>query len=167
MYFSNGAMKPIAFLQFVGNIKVPKNQAKLMALGEHYVQIFKVIDGDTIIVIDSDKATFHIRLAGIDAPEFSQPFGIEARDYLNSHEKYDVRIDVTGHDKYGRSIAYVYSFDDCLNEELVVRGLAWVFSKYQFPPHYLKVEEYAQAKKVGLWAQDSPQAPWDYRHSSR
>ena len=45
-------------------------------------KVIKVIDGDTIYVRDYDNKTHKIRLAGIDAPEMSQPYGKESRSHL-------------------------------------------------------------------------------------
>lgn len=50
----------------------------------------RVSDGDTLIAITDNGTKLRIRLIGIDAPEIShgekpgQPFGEEARDYLDT-----------------------------------------------------------------------------------
>jgi endonuclease YncB( thermonuclease family) len=42
-------------------------------------RVVGVSDGDTITVIDERQLEHPVRLAGIDAPEFGQPFGKRAR----------------------------------------------------------------------------------------
>lgn len=48
-------------------------------------KIIKVTDGDTVNVLDTDKTTHKIRLAGIDAPEIGQAYGQTARKFLAKH----------------------------------------------------------------------------------
>jgi len=45
-------------------------------------KIIKVIDGDTVKVLDANKKTHKIRLAGIDAPERKQAYGKAATKFL-------------------------------------------------------------------------------------
>jgi endonuclease YncB( thermonuclease family) len=42
-----------------------------------------VIDGDTIIILDTNKEQFKIRLSGIDAPEKKQAFGNVSKQSLS------------------------------------------------------------------------------------
>ena len=46
--------------------------------------VTKVHDGDSIHITPKGKKRVIIRLAGIDAPEIKQPFGIASRDKLRS-----------------------------------------------------------------------------------
>jgi micrococcal nuclease len=60
----------------------------------------------------------------------------------------------------------VYIGQKCLNEELIKNGLAWVYKRYcseSFCNHWLKLEQYAQVNKLGLWIYDNPVPPWDFR----
>jgi endonuclease YncB( thermonuclease family) len=55
------------------------------------------------------------------------------------------------------------------NLEQVKRGLAWHYTKYQNEQpyedriNYLHAQEEATSAKLGLWAEYSPIAPWDWR----
>ena len=46
-------------------------------------KVVGVIDGDTVDVLDDRKIVHRIRLAGIDAPEKTQPFGQSAKEHLS------------------------------------------------------------------------------------
>ena len=52
------------------------------SLADIFGEVIKVVDGDTVNVRDYDNTVHKIRLAGIDAPEMSQPYGKESRSYL-------------------------------------------------------------------------------------
>ena len=59
-------MKPILFIL-------------LLFLSACSYHVVRVIDGDTIEVLNYFNEPIRIRLAGIDAPELAQSFGSEAR----------------------------------------------------------------------------------------
>ena len=40
--------------------------------------VVKVKDGDTVEILDDNKVTYNIRLAGVDCPEKNQDFGVVA-----------------------------------------------------------------------------------------
>src|SRR5262245_41941838 len=65
--------------------------------------VVKVVDGDSLEVRDSNGLVHRVRLAGIDAPEYSQPFGNRSRQALASLvlDK-DVRLEIVKRDAYGR-----------------------------------------------------------------
>lgn len=45
-------------------------------------QVVRVVDGDTVVALDSGNVQHRIRLAGIDAPERKQPFGRKSTDFM-------------------------------------------------------------------------------------
>jgi len=131
----------------------------------YFGTVIGVADGDTIIVlIDPDKQ-IKVRLEGIDCPELSQAFAEDAKlATVALCFKKRVRVDKTGIDKYGRTLAFVYVNDICINKELLKEGMAWHYKEFNNDPELAKLEEDAKAKKIGLWEQTSPIPPWDYRH---
>lgn len=130
--------------------------------------VIGISDGDTIIVLQEDKSEIKIRLEGIDCPEKKQAYGDKAKDATASLcFKKNVRIEKTGVDRYGRTLAFVYVGDICINKELIRQGMAWHYKKYNSDPELAKCEEEARKNKVGLWKQDNPQAPWDFRHPTK
>jgi len=48
-------------------------------LKKEYYFVSKVIDGDTIELSNGER----VRLLGINAPEISEPFGLDAKEYLS------------------------------------------------------------------------------------
>ena len=45
-------------------------------------RVVAVADGDTITLPDANRQQHKIRLAGIDAPERAQPFGLRSKQHL-------------------------------------------------------------------------------------
>lgn len=127
--------------------------------------VTKVVDGDTIQVQRSDE-TVKVRLSGIDCPESGQPFGRAARKAaVDLAFGKTVRIAPLATDRYGRTIAKVTLPDGRdLGTELVRSGLAWWYVRYAAHNEALqKAEAEAREKRVGLWADPAPIAPWDWR----
>ena len=131
-----------------------------------------VTDGDTITILDATKTQYKIRLAGIDAPEKKQAFGNVSKKSL-SDMVFDkvVSVQYDKEDRYGRIVGKVLINGVDANLEQVKRGLAWWYKKYQKEQihqdrlDYLHAQEYAENKKIGLWVESDPIAPWDFRKS--
>ncbi len=81
-------------------------------------------------------------------------------------KKADVRT--FGVDKYRRVLGTVYCDGVNANMHQVKNGLAWVYRQYASTSSPLSaVEESAKAKRLGLWADANPTAPWDWRHAGK
>ena len=107
-----------------------------------------------------------IRLAGIDAPELSQPFGIESRNYLE-RLILGQKVDIHEHaiDRYGRTVAEITTTGGVdVNHKLVARGFAWCYPAFAKKDKKLfTLEAKARQNGVGLWASPHPEPPWVYR----
>lgn len=127
-------------------------------------RVLAVVDGDTLNIMH-DGASEKIRLYGIDAPEEKQLYGSEARIFAFKmvNNEY-VTVIPTTTDKYGRTVAWVYLGDKCLNKEMLKNGLAWHYKKYSSDQELAELEEAARRGKAGLWNHEKPTAPWDFRH---
>jgi len=136
--------------------------------------IISVGDGDTIRIRDgSEKLT--VRLACIDAPEISQnPYGSRSRDFLKKvlplGTKVTLRIQTI--DRYGRSVAEVFTKKGNINESIIEQGHGFVYRRYLSKcngSRYLSLERQAQKLGLGVWSTSSTgiQRPWDYRKSKR
>lgn len=133
-------------------------------------RVVAVADGDTITVLDNNNTQYKIRLAGIDAPEKKQAFGNVSKKSLSDlvYGK-EVNIDWQKQDRYGRIVGKVLVSGTDANLEQVNRGMAWFYRKYQNELvlndrlDYLHAEESAKSSRIGLWTDNEPTAPWDFR----
>lgn len=132
-------------------------------------RVVGVADGDTLTVLDDMNQQHKIRLAGIDAPEKAQAFGQAGKQKLSElcYNK-QATVTVVNTDKYGRTVGDVTCDDLHANEEMVRSGHAWVYRHYDKGfEHFYAIEEAAKEEKLGLWADDSPMPPWEWRHGRR
>lgn len=138
-------------------------------------QVVAVADGDTLTVLSETGKTQRVRLASIDAPEKAMEYGKEARDTMVQLALGKlVSVTEDGYDAYGRLIGIVSHGNVSLNEKMVKLGMAWVFCDKPETPqrckylnerdwHFEKLQEEARRMRAGLWAQEMPIPPWDYR----
>lgn len=137
-------------------------------------RIVGVVDGDTVDLLSLSKELHRIRLAGIDAPEKSQPFGSVAKRAL-SDLVFDrqVVVLVGKSDRYGRLVGKVLVAGTDANLQMVRNGFAWhykTFAREQSPDdreRYAAAEVAARFGRQGLWVDAHPIAPWDFRDSRR
>lgn len=142
-------------------------QAELKTLNG---EVTLVRDGDTLTIKTKRDRLYKVRLADIDAPETGQPFGKPARRLATDLAlKKTVRVNYTFKDKYGRLIGDVFLPDGkLLNEEMLKAGLAWHYRVKHPHSSFLENLEYkAWQKKLGLWVQDAPIPPWEFRRENR
>lgn len=130
--------------------------------------VVHVCDGDTISVLPSEGPVVKIRLANIDAPEKNQPFGIEAKQALAAlvaGRTVEVRPQTI--DKYRRTVSVVLLDGVDVSAVMVSKGLAWVYTKYNKDDSLPAMEAEERESKRGLWADDNPMPPWDWRHRDK
>ncbi|MCU1574359.1 MAG: nuc [Micrococcaceae bacterium] len=128
-------------------------------------KVVRIVDGDTLVITiaDSEKT---VRLLNVDTPETKDPnkpvecLGPEATKYLESTlpvgSLVKLKYDVERQDKYGRTLAAVFTKDDLLvNAEIARQGLGSPMSvgentKY-LPPVQAAFDE-AKKAAVGLFS---------------
>jgi endonuclease YncB( thermonuclease family) len=126
----------------------------------------RVIDGDTI-VLNSKKIRFH----GIDTPEthqkckndkgFFYACGLKATKELKKIiGKNKVICKQKTTDRYRRSISVCFVNGKNINSLMVKSGWALAYRKYS--KDYVKDEEEAKKRKIGLWAGEFT-PPWEWR----
>lgn len=133
-------------------------------------RVVGITDGDTLTLLVGTKQTIKIRLAEIDAPEASQPWGKKSKVMLSDMVfGKEVRAVVTDKDRYGRSVARIYVGKIYVNAEIVRRGGAWAFRKYLTDQAFISFEAAARRGRLGLWAMppDQTVAPWEWRANRR
>ncbi|WP_225902679.1 thermonuclease family protein [Pseudanabaena sp. PCC 6802] len=137
-------------------------------------QAIGVGDGDTIRISDRNRV-LTVRLACIDAPESSQPWGKIATERLRQllPQGQPVQIRPIERDRYGRTVAEVFiGNSNSVNLQMVAEGTAVVYRKYlnncaASKDRYLHAEAIARQNHLGLWSQADPQMPWDFRQAQQ
>ena len=140
-------------------------------------KVQRVVDGDTVHVVNKAGEKFKVRLAGIDAPEKNQPFGLASTHKLtemlinkwvllkskpNDGNLYSI-------DRYNRVLAKVILDGRDINLAQVSSGYAWHFKRYQKQQSTLDRQSYSEAElnakknELGLWGEKKPIAPWKWR----
>lgn len=126
-------------------------------------------DGDTIVVLTTEKEEKTIRLASIDCPELKgrQPFARRARE-LTSDLCFakNVRIRSTGQ-HFERIVGFVEADGRNINEELVRAGLAWHATDFSDDPKLDSLEKKARGLHLGLWSQARPVNPKYWRRGAK
>lgn len=138
-------------------------------------RVVSIADGDTLTVLDDGHRQHKVRLSGIDAPEKKQPFGNRSRQSLGELAfGKTLSVQWTKRDRFGRIVGKLVDDHGVdLNLQQVRRGMAWWYEKYsreQAPEDlrkYAQAEDQARATGVGLWADQAPVPPWDYRKARR
>ena len=127
------------------------------------LKIKRVVDGDTVHVFYQDEV-YKIRLTEIDAPERDQPYGSNSTEYLKSLLKEGmVDVDISGTDRYGRKLGRLYWRGKDINRELVSAGYAWVYDQYVTDNSFYENQSKAKNTKKGLWEDQNPLEPWNWR----
>ncbi len=126
----------------------------------------RIIDGDSLIV-RKGGSHMEIRLWGIDAPEYDQPGSRQAKRKLSELVLGNtVSIFIKYTDKYGRQVALLTSSGVNVNEEMIVTGNSWVhdyFCRETICRKWKVLEERARNEKRGLWQEDDPIPPWQWK----
>lgn len=127
--------------------------------------VTRVSDGDTLWVrMDEGGARRKLRLIGIDAPELCQPHGAQARAALAALVLgRRVQIDSRSADNHGRALTHVTLNGQDIARSMVAHGHAWSPGFRWHPGRYADAQRQAQAARAGLWAQNQPMSPRDFR----
>lgn len=124
----------------------------------------RIIDGDTFDCTHGPR----VRSAGIDAPERTQPFGLQSANALADLVAGKPLTCVTFAHSYARTVAACFLPDKRSLEEVQVRaGWAWDYPAYS-SGRFNGLQEMARADRVGIWSgAERPVEPWRYRASQR
>lgn len=137
-------------------------------------KVIAIQDGDTLTLIDLDNSQHRIRLAGIDAPEKGQPFGYASLSHLSDLcFGMLVRAACPKVDRYGRSVCTIFVHGKDINLTQVAAGLAWHYKRFEHEQAleeregYALAENKARSERLGLWKDNAPIAPWEWRNRFR
>lgn len=132
--------------------------------GEYRVE--RVVDGDTLM-LTTPRGTVRVRLQGVNTPETVkedspvEAWGPEAtaftRDFIRqAGGRVTVEVDGEPRDQYDRFLAFLWSGETLLNEELVRRGLAQAKLGYDYSQakkdRLRAAQREAQRTRRGLWS---------------
>lgn len=175
------AARPFAFSSSFGSLPVPLLGPAVPVLparrpappgtpvpGETFAaRVTLVSDGDTVHLDRGDKV-FKARLAEVDAPEKAQPYGPEAGVRLGALVlNRAVAVKIRDVDRYGRIVVWMTSDGESVNRRLLTEGTVWWYRAYSKDPALGELEAAAKAARRGLWADEAPEAPWEYRRRNR
>lgn len=130
-----------------------------------------VYDGDTIKVRFLDGTEKRLRFIGVDAPEVEDPRehiayqGHLAKRFVSFHlsgNKIELTYDEVRTDKYGRTLAYVWTEKQGLFNEFIIReGFGRAMLAFPFREDYRRRfrdgQREAKSLKKGLWQEDDPE----------
>ncbi|MBQ9724135.1 MAG: thermonuclease family protein, partial [Neisseriaceae bacterium] len=143
----NSAVVPIAAIVATPNIRTQNRNSATTCL------VVKVSDGDTFSCNKGYNNIIQVRLADIDAPESGQAYGNQSRKALNKLiYKQMVTLKNTKQDKYGRTVATVFSGSTNVNLAMIEQGYAWHYKRYSNNAEYAAAMRQARKQKRGLWA---------------
>tara|TARA_Y100000385_G_C13002553_1_gene597931 strand:+ start:219 stop:779 length:561 start_codon:yes stop_codon:yes gene_type:complete len=117
-------------------------------------KVIRIIDGDTFETETGEK----VRLIGINTPEISDFYGLEAKEYLKNlveNKVVDLQTDniSSDRDRYQRLLRYVIINGIDLNKKMVADGFAFAYLKYKFSKSdlYEAAQIRAREKNLGIW----------------
>jgi micrococcal nuclease len=154
---------PILFIVVTFSLDQEKAKERI------FLEVEKVVDGDTFWIINQVGEREKIRLIGVDTPEMRRTrskeigyYGKEASEYVKnllSEKKVRLEFDVSKYDRYRRTLAYVYLEDGTfLNAHLVKMGYATLMTvppNVKFADLFLELQQKARKKERGLWKEPS------------
>lgn len=127
-----------------------------------------VSDGDTVWVKADgapDRKPVKVRIAGIDAPERCQAWGMQSTEALKAQVlDRHVEVPTRAVDEYGRRVGGLLLDDGRdIGAWMVAQGHAWSprFKRHRAP--YEQQQRDAQARKAGLFGDPGAIEPWVFR----
>lgn len=145
--------------------------------GERMVVSY-VQDGDGMYLKKKDGSQVECRIDSVDAPETAkpkynkpgQPFGEEAKQTLkNLIDNKEVTVKITraavegATGKERRNYCQIELEGQNIDKELLRKGAAWLYRRYNNDPELAGIEAEAKKNKTGLWADPAPENPEAFR----
>lgn len=129
----------------------------------------RVVDGDTIYIINDAAESEKVRFIGIDTPESvhadeskNSDAGLVASAFtkeLLTGQSVWLEYDIDRQDQYGRTLAYVYIEEGetlvMVQDQLLYHGLAQTMTiqpNSKYAEHFAEIQREAQQAGHGFWA---------------
>ncbi|MGE3314552.1 MAG: thermonuclease family protein [Planctomycetaceae bacterium] len=133
-------------------------------------KVIRVDDGQHFVLVDDQKMERRVRLYGIAAPVHGQPYHAKSRENLSRlvHGK-DVQVEFVRVGRQGRLLGKLKLNGENINLRQVTDGFAWRDPRHDKDKNeeLTDAEKTARKKMRGLWADRSPQPPWEFRREQR
>ena len=127
-------------------------------------KVVGVDDGQSVTVQKEGRSS-RIRLCGLEAPRPGQEYAGQSKAFLAGlafGREVTVKPRERGAD--GRLAAVVQLKDGRnVNQEVVRAGMAWAARAPAADPALVEIEADARGDRRGLWREENPVAPWDFR----
>ncbi|MBI2569326.1 MAG: thermonuclease family protein [Candidatus Schekmanbacteria bacterium] len=128
-------------------------------LADGVYEVERVIDGDTVVLAGGT----HVRLIGVDTPEVGDCLAAEAtaltRALVDHQHVYVDICEDEPEDRYGRTLAFVFSGTAHVNARLLESGLAellYLSPCQSYVQAFAALEAQAREAGLGIWAQCPP-----------
>lgn len=137
---------------------------RLPATGERYpCQLIDVVDGDTLRV-DLDGEPVTVRLIGIEAPSYGEPFYRQASESLGRlvyNKELELEYERPGRrelDSDQKLLAYLFADGWLVNRQLLEQGWVWVFDGHgrrRLRNDLMVAQGQARMRHIGVWRRES------------
>lgn len=127
-------------------------------------------DGDTVNFRARSGRYYRVRLSGIDAPETRQTHGLVCKQLLkDALFAKTTTLNILGVDVYKRYIGFLSTPEIAdVSLYMLVNGCAWEMSApLSLKTIYQNAEQGARNEQVGLWNEQFPIPPWQFRSGIR
>ncbi|MFC1844097.1 thermonuclease family protein [Thermodesulfobacteriota bacterium] len=129
-------------------------------------KVVEVRGGDVLDIAHPEEGVLTIMLYGINAPEERQHYFKQAKEFLKEQVEGRV-VNVQELLTEQKILTAVVVHDGVnINEKVLQAGYGWVYEKYCdqcFCSDWLIYEKQARDKKLGLWQDENPTPPWEWR----
>ncbi len=129
-------------------------------------KVIKIIDGDSLVVVTGGEEK-EIRLYGMDCPEFDQPYSKKAKRFVEKQILgRTVEVTAIATDRYNRLVAIIDFNNSSINQQLIKKGLAWVYPKYcrkKICKSWRITEKNAVKNEINIWSKGSSVSPWVWK----
>lgn len=127
-------------------------------------KVVEVKNARRLIIQETDKGRQLILLYGINVPDLNQPFGQEARIFVeNMLIQKLVEVKPLGSGSKTKALVYLKGQEESVNEKILGQGWAWVQDAYcekaVLCGKLTKIETQAEKAKRGLWAEVPENVP--------
>ncbi len=126
-------------------------------------RVIGVVSGDTITVLTKDRRQMMLSLAGIEAPQKEQEFGVSAHQFLSALILDQiVMVSNIKEDCRGRKTASIAFNNKDLSLMAVKSGNAWADVRCEANGMLAKEEASARTRGIGLWENPNAAGPSNF-----